>query len=161
MSRMTGATQNGNERTMSKSATGTASTGNVTPLRIADAARLTRHVFVRDLRLDAHIGVYRHEEGRTQPILINVDLTVTEGDVEIGDNIDNVVCYRSVVTNIKALVDEGHVRLVETLAERIASDCLEDPRVLAARVRVEKLEAIEEAHSVGIEIERLRPLPAS
>lgn len=132
---------------------------NVTPLRIADAARLTRHVFVRDLRLDAHIGVYRHEEGRTQPIIVNVDLTVTEDDVTIEDNIDNVVCYEKVVNNIKALVDQGHVRLVETLAEKIAEDCFLDPRVIATRVRVEKLEAIEEAHSVGIEIERLRPLP--
>ena len=136
----------------------TTPSGNVTALRIADAARLTRHVFVRDLRLDAHIGVHRHEEGRAQPIIVNVDLTVTEGDVSLDDSLANVVCYEQVVNNIKALVDAGHVRLVETLAEQIAEDCFTDLRVLAARVRVEKLDAIEEAHSVGIEIERLRPL---
>lgn len=136
-------------------------TGNVTPLRIADAARLTRHVFVRDLRLDAHIGVHRHEEGRAQPIIVNVDLTVTEGDESLNDSLANVVCYERVVNNIKALVDAGHVRLVETLAEAVAEDCFTDERVLAARVRIEKLDAIAEAHSVGIEIERLRPLPQS
>jgi len=133
--------------------------GTVTPLRIADAARLTRHVFVRDLRLDAHIGVHRHEEGRAQPIIVNVDLTVTEGDVRLNDSLANVVCYERVVNNIKDLVAEGHVRLVETLAEQIAEDCFTDERVLAARVRIEKLDAIEEARSVGIEIERLRTLP--
>lgn len=135
--------------------------GNVTPLRIADAARLTRHVFVRDLRLDAHIGVHRHEEGRAQPIIVNVDLTVTEGDETLNDSLANVVCYERVVNNIKDLVAQGHVRLVETLAESIAEDCFTDERVLAARVRIEKLDAIEEAHSVGIEIERLRPLAQS
>ncbi|MGD1935212.1 MAG: dihydroneopterin aldolase [Candidatus Phaeomarinobacter sp.] len=142
---------------MTKAATETS--GNVTPLRIADAARLTRHVFVRDLRLDAHIGVHRHEEGRAQPIIVNVDLTVTEGDETLNDSLANVVCYERVVNNIKDLVDQGHVRLVETLAESIAEDCFTAERVLAARVRIEKLDAIEEAHSVGIEIERLRPLP--
>ncbi|HCX65995.1 MAG TPA: diguanylate cyclase, partial [Rhodobiaceae bacterium] len=44
----------------------------------------------------------------------------------------------------------------ETLAERIAGSCLEDARVRVARVRVEKLAAIPEAVSVGVEIERLR-----
>ncbi|MBO6686284.1 MAG: diguanylate cyclase, partial [Parvibaculum sp.] len=34
---------------------------NVTPLKIASAERAIRHVFVRDLLLDAHIGAYRHE----------------------------------------------------------------------------------------------------
>lgn len=136
-------------------------TGNVTPLRIADAARLTRHVFVRDLRLDAHIGVHRHEEDRPQAIIVNVDLTVTEGEEHLNDSLANVVCYERVVNNIKDLVDQGHVRLVETLAERIAEDCFTDARVLAARVRIEKLDAIAEAHSVGIEIERLRPLPGN
>lgn len=141
---------------------GTARTGvspsNVTPLRIADATRLTRHVFVRDLRLDAHIGVHRHEEGRAQPIIVNVDLTVTDSDAHREDSLDNVVCYERVVKDIKRLVDAGHVRLVETLAERIAAECFKDERVLAARVRIEKLDAIREAASVGIEIERLRPL---
>ncbi len=131
---------------------------NVTPLRIADAARLIRHVFVRDLRLDAHIGVYRHEEDAPQPIIVNVDLTVTEGETHLNDSLANVVCYERVVNDIKQLVDEGHVKLVETLAERIAEQCFSDERVLAARVRIEKLDAIAEARSVGIEIERLRPI---
>jgi len=34
--------------------------------------------------------------------------------------------------------------------------CLEDHRVLAAKVRVEKLDAMPEASAVGVEIERQR-----
>ena len=29
-------------------------------------------VFVRGLKVDAHIGVYKHEKGRTQPLVIDV-----------------------------------------------------------------------------------------
>src|SRR5690606_15940647 len=107
---------------------------NVTPLKIANAARAIRHVFVRDLLLDAHIGAYRHEQGNAQPIRINVDLTVAEA--AHGDDLRNVVCYATVVDGIKAIVAEGHLNLVETLAERIAASCLEDERVQVARVRV-------------------------
>lgn len=130
---------------------------NVTPLKIADAERALRHVFVRDLLLDAHIGVYKHELGSAQPIRVNVDLSVNEAPH--GDALDNVVCYATVVDRIKAIVDEGHLNLVETLAERIAAACLEDERVQTARVRVEKLAVIPEAASVGVEIERHRPRP--
>ena len=130
---------------------------NVTPLKIADAARAIRHVFVRDLLLEAHIGVYAHEQGRTQPVRVNVDLTVSEA--AHGDKHANVVCYEEVVNEIKAIVAAGHLNLVETLAERIASSCLRDPRVTVARVRIEKLAAIPEAASVGVEIERARQTP--
>jgi dihydroneopterin aldolase len=127
---------------------------NVTPLKIADAARAIRHVFVRDLLLDAHIGVYAHEHGRTQPIRVNVDLTVSEA--AHSDKLANVVCYETVVNEIKALVAQGHLNLVETLAEQIATQCLVDERVIVARIRVEKLAAIPEAGSVGVEIERAK-----
>jgi len=130
---------------------------NVTRLKIANAAEAIRHVFVRDLLLDAHIGAFRHEQGAAQPIRVNVDLTVSEA--AHGDDLVNVVCYATVVDRIKVIVAEGHLNLVETLAERIAAACLSDDRVGVALVRVEKLAVIPEASSVGVEIERIRPRP--
>ena len=86
----------------------------------------------------------------------NIDLTVREGDVEIDDRFENVVCYEEVVKKVETIVSAGHINLVETLAEDIAAACLEDARVFVARVRVEKLAAIKNAASVGVEIERIR-----
>jgi dihydroneopterin aldolase len=100
--------------------------------------------------------VHRHEKRKRQPIRINVDLTVCEEKSLTADRLADVVDYESVVDGIRALVSSGHVNLVETLAERIAAQCLEDPRVLAVRVRVEKLAAVQDAASVGVEIERVR-----
>ena len=126
------------------------------PLRIADAANSVRHVFVHDLLLSANIGIYQHEKEGTQPVRINIDLTVREGDSEIQDSIDKVVCYETVVKRVENIIENGHLNLVETLAEEVASACLEDGRVFVARVRVEKLAAIKNAASVGVEIERTR-----
>ena len=128
----------------------------IEPVQFADARNALRHVFVRDLTLDAHIGVHQHEKLGPQRIRVNVDLAVWEKDVDgIGDQLANVVCYEEVVSGIRALVGEGHVNLVETLAEQIAALCLEDRRVRVARVRVEKLDVFADATSVGVEIERV------
>ena len=127
---------------------------NVHPLRIADAKRRIRHVFVRDLELNANIGVYRREKGTLQPVRINIDLTVEETEGEVDDKLENVVDYGAVVEGVKEILAGGHLNLVETLAEKIAAHCLEDARVKVARVRIEKLKVLPEAQSVGVEIER-------
>jgi dihydroneopterin aldolase len=132
----------------------------VQPLHFADARNALRHVFVHDLTIQASIGVYSHEKLDKQRIRINLDLAVREGDSSrMDDELSNVVCYEEVVTSIRALIDAGHVNLVETLAERIAALCLEDRRVRVARVRVEKLDVFPDATSVGVEIERVSTLP--
>ena len=56
----------------------------------------------------------------------------------------------------RATVAEGHVLLVETLAEKVALAALADPRVERARVTVEKLDVIDKAASVGVTVERRR-----
>ena len=129
---------------------------NLTPLKFADASRAVRHVFIRDLKLDSYIGVYNHEKNTSQKIRVNVDLSVLEDTQSLGDNIDNVVCYEKIATAIETIVKSGHVHLVETLAENIAEMSLQDARVSCVRVRVEKLEAIKNTASVGVEIERYR-----
>ena len=126
----------------------------VVPFRIADADRRIRHVFVRDLLLDGHIGIHAHEQGVPQRLRINIDLSVVDRHPLPADHIDHVVCYQRVVDGTTAIVRRGHVNLVETLAEEIAQDILAMDDIVAVRVRVEKLDAFANVASVGIEIER-------
>ena len=114
-------------------------------------------VFIRNLEVMANIGVHGHEHNREQPVRINVDLDV-EGIQPEGDRLENVVDYEAITDKIRGLVREGHVRLAETLADRILNLCLADARVRRARVRVEKLHALPGAESGGVEIERENPL---
>ena len=125
------------------------------PFEITEAARSRRRLLVRDLVLDAKIGVHEHEREGAQPVRINIELSVPD-DEPTEDKLENVPCYEDLVERVKTIVAAGHVNLVETLAERIAESCFADPRVGAARVRVEKLGAISEAAAVGVEIERVR-----
>jgi dihydroneopterin aldolase len=129
---------------------------NVYPLRMADAAKSVRHVFIRNLEILAQIGIHGREKGTEQPVRINVDLAV-EDNAAIEDNLKSVVDYEAITDRIRALAAKGHINLAETMAERIAALCFEDRRVKVARVRVEKLYALPGAEAAGVEIERLRP----
>jgi dihydroneopterin aldolase len=131
--------------------------------RLADAAAGLRHVFLRDIVLPARIGVHAHEHGRAQRVRINVDLAVEDDGARhasrasVGrDDLARVVDYEAVANLIRQIVAHGHVNLVETLAERIAEACLQDPRICIARLRVEKLDVFDDVASVGVEVERRR-----
>ena len=106
-------------------------------------------VFVRALRLDTEIGLYPHERGRAQPLFIDIELELAPHHVGgIGDTVN----YETLAEKARALAAEGHVELVETFAERLVAACLEDPRALSARVRIEKPEALPGAAAAGVEI---------
>jgi 7,8-dihydroneopterin aldolase/epimerase/oxygenase len=130
---------------------------------IASSARALRNMFLRDLVLVASIGVHPHEYAATQRVRINIDLGVEDDGAQpfsrgpVGrDELSRVVDYEKLAETVRAIVRSGHVRLVETLAERIAEACLSDGRVHRARVRVEKLDIFADATSAGVEIERRR-----
>lgn len=126
-------------------------------MAIASASRGIRHLFVRDLMLACRIGVHPHEHAAPQRVRVNLDLGVIDQGAPKGDSLAGVVDYAQLVQRVRASVASGHVNLVETLAERLASLCLEDARVRSARVRVEKLDALADVAAVGVEIERLNP----
>ena len=109
-------------------------------------------VLIRNLELLARIGIHGHEQGKPQPVRFNVWLA---GEFDAGiDRLENAIDYEAVADKIRAIVAAGHVNLAETLAERVASACLEDARVMRVRVRVEKLHALPGAEAAGVEIER-------
>ncbi len=132
--------------------------------RPASAALRLRHVFLHDMILHASIGVHAHEHEARQRIRLNLDLSVTDNGAApmsrltpVRDDLTRVVDYEAVANRARAIVAAGHVRLVETLAERLAEACLEDPRVHSVRVRVEKLDVFPDVAAVGVEIERCSP----
>jgi dihydroneopterin aldolase len=131
----------------------------MTPPLIASATAAIRHVFVRDLVLQASVGVYAHEHTARQRVRINIDLGVIDEAAVAGlavgeDELQRVVDYEKVTQRARSIVGAGHTRLVETLAERIAESCMGDKRVRTVRVRVEKLDIFADAVSAGVEIER-------
>jgi 7,8-dihydroneopterin aldolase/epimerase/oxygenase len=130
---------------------------NIAPLPITETQPLTHLVFINDLELDMSIGVYEHEKLQTQPVRINIEIIAEDHQGPVNDDYHNVVCYESIANQIKELVKDEHINLVETLAENVAEICLSPQRAIKATVRIEKLRAIKEAGSVGVQITRGKP----
>jgi 7,8-dihydroneopterin aldolase/epimerase/oxygenase len=127
------------------------------PRQYGRAAAGQRKVFVRELELMAHVGVYEIEHRYEQRLIVSVDLDVIDAYDGTSDRLAEVLDYGAVVTSVQHIVEAEHVNLLETLAERIAQTWLDDPRVHAVRVRLEKPDILPGCRSVGIEIERKRP----
>ncbi len=114
--------------------------------------RLDR-IFLRDLVLPIAIGAYDSERGRLQRVRFSVEADLRPTGRPTRDMRD-VVSYDLFTDAIHALTTDRHVDFVETLAEEIAERVLAHPRVLLARITVEKLDVGPGA--VGVSIERAK-----
>lgn len=111
---------------------------------------LASKIFVAGVRVQAQIGVYKHEVGRVQPLVVDVEL---DAPTDASDRLSQTVNYETILKAAQAVADEGHIDLVETFAHRLAERCLADPRVTQARVRVEKpLALAPDAVGAGVDI---------
>ena len=119
----------------------------IQPLSAARREKLT--VFVKGLRVEAGIGVYDHEHGRLQTLVIDVTLDLGPAEVH---GLSDTINYETVAASARRIIAEGHVGLVETFAERLALHCLENARVLGVTVRIDKPDALEAADGAGCEL---------
>ncbi|WP_245870474.1 dihydroneopterin aldolase [Teichococcus rhizosphaerae] len=119
-----------------------------------------RRVFIRRLGVAARLGIYPQEEAAPQRVLIDLELLVTDDAAPAGvgeDLLERVVDYEAMANIARTLALDGHTRLAETLAERIACAVLEaDGRVQTVRVTVEKPDIIPDVEGVGVTVERRR-----
>ena len=113
-------------------------------------------IFLNDFMIDANIGVYKHEKIKSQPLRINIIAKVKNPKKINDDKLYSVVCYNQISKKIKKIIKSGHTILLEKLAEKIFQECFKNKRIQTMKIRLEKLNAIQEAESAGIEVERSR-----
>lgn len=113
-------------------------------------------IFLNDFMINANIGVYKHEKIKSQPLRINIIAKVKNPKKINDDKLYSVVCYNQISKKIKKIIKSGHTILLEKLAEKIFQECFKNKRIQTMKIRLEKLDAIEEAESAGIEVERSR-----
>jgi dihydroneopterin aldolase len=114
-------------------------------------------VFIRQLRLQAWIGLYRHEKIAPQTIEIDLEIALPPDSAvfrtgKVADTID----YGVVAERIRALIAKERFGLVESLAERIADTLLAEFKTPRVKVSIAKLGVLRDARQVGVSIERSR-----
>ena len=110
-------------------------------------------IAVRDYVIKAEIGAFQAERGKKQRLRVSVVLEVDLLKSNKYDDVDNIISYDTIIDAINNQLATERINLLETFADKVASDVLSDFRVKRAFVRVEKLDRIPGA--LGVEIVRL------
>lgn len=108
-------------------------------------------IFVHDFVLPVRIGAFDREHDAPQRVRFNIDARIAR-PAQVPERLHEVFSYDLITDGIRTIVAQGHIHLVETLAERIAASVLSHPQIQSVTVRVEKLEV--GPGSVGVEITR-------
>ena len=114
-------------------------------------------ILIRDLRVEALIGIHRRERYVTQTVQVDLEIGVPGSAVFASDKVADTIDYEQVALRIRALASSGHFRLVETFADRIAAMLINDLGAPWVKVSAAKLGILANAKFVGVTIERRRP----
>jgi dihydroneopterin aldolase len=115
-------------------------------------------ILLRGLRVFGHHGVLGHETDLGQVFVIDLELAIDLGPAGRTDDLGETVDYGSLAGRVAELVGGRPRRLVEAVAEDVASLVLADERVHEVRVRVAKPHAPlpVDAAEVAVELVRSR-----
>jgi dihydroneopterin aldolase len=111
-------------------------------------------IFLRDLRVEAIIGIYEWERRATQQISIDLEMAADIATPAATDSIGAALNYKDVAKRLIDFVSNSEFQLVETLVESIARIVVTEFAVPWVRVSIAKPGAIEGSREVGVIIER-------
>jgi dihydroneopterin aldolase len=89
----------------------------------------------------ARHGVHPEERAVGQPFVVDVALGVDTRAAARTDDLTQTVDYSRLATQLADAVSRDPVDLIETVAQRVADLCLDDPRVADVEVTIHKPEA--------------------
>jgi len=93
------------------------------------------------LRVRGFHGVFEHERRDGQDFVVDAVLEVDLRSAAGSDDVRDTVHYGELADAMAKIVAGDPVNLIETLADRLATACLADPRVTACEITVHKPQA--------------------
>jgi dihydroneopterin aldolase len=113
-------------------------------------------IFLNGLEVECIIGFIDWERRIKQKVLIDFELPVDCTRAAVDDDVVDTLDYKSVSKRIIAFVEASEFKLVETMAERLATLVIAEFDVAWIRLRINKPGAIRGSRDVGVAIERHR-----
>ncbi len=111
-------------------------------------------IFLREIRLDARIGIYKRERSITQTVELDLEIGLPDDRVFKSGKVADTIDYAVVIERIRTVLIEQHYGLVENLAEHVAQILLGEFHAPWVRVSIAKVGAQRSARRVGVVIER-------
>ena len=115
-----------------------------------------RKILIKDLVLDMLVGIHNFEKKKKQRVRFNLVINIDQNLIPNDKDLKSIVNYEQIIKIITKITSRKHYLLLETLAEKIFFKLFENPRIKKILLRIEKLDIIKNATSVGIELEKTR-----
>ena len=110
-------------------------------------------IVIKDLEVDAHVGVTEAERAQSQRLLITVELERDLAEAGGTDSEAATTRYDVVADMIRKIVEERPRKLVEAIASEIADSILHHRLALAVAIEVKKF-SIPRSRYVSVQIHR-------
>lgn len=115
-------------------------------------------ISVKGLELWGYHGVFDHEKKTGQRFIIDLEVDIGDGSAR-SDDVSQTLNYAELIDRVEAVVAGPPVDLIETLAEKIATQAWHFPQATTVRVTVHKPQApvSQTIADVAVTISRNRP----
>ena len=111
-------------------------------------------VFINGLTIQTTIGFFAWEKEIKQTLNIDLAMAWDIRPAAKNDELDKTLDYAAISTAIEQFANNNAVDLLETLAERMAAFLMAEYAIPWLKLAIHKPNAVHNAASVGVEIER-------
>lgn len=111
-------------------------------------------VFIQGLSIQTTIGFFAWEKEIKQTLVIDLEMGWNIAHAAENDELARTLDYADISEQIAVFANNNPVDLIETLAERLAAFLQETYGIPWLRLKVGKPNAVHNAITVGVEIER-------
>jgi len=110
-------------------------------------------IFIDDMRVEAHVGIFPRERAATQTLEISLTFGVPDA-AAANDDIADTIRYDEVIERIRSELGTRHFNLLETLGEYVIGLMLEEFGAPWVKISIAKLGIMKGVRRVGVQIER-------
>ena len=115
-----------------------------------------RKVIIKNLIISMFVGIHDFEKRKKQRVKFNIVIT-TDSKIEPNKKeLSTILDYEKVIKNLTLLVEKKHYDLLEELSESIFEMIFKNKLVKKVNLKLEKLDIIKNAESVGIEVSKIK-----
>ncbi len=115
-----------------------------------------RKVIIKDLILKIFVGIHDYEKIKKQRVKFNLEIISHPDLMPEKEDLNTIINYEKVINDIKKLTKNKHHELLENLAENLFDQIFKNNNVKKINLKIEKLDIIKEAGSVGIEVSKIK-----
>lgn len=111
-------------------------------------------IFLRDLEINATIGIFEWEKRIKQKVRIDLEMATDIAKAAATDAIEDTLDYKAISKRIIQFVEDSRYELIETLIEKVSEILLKEFKIPWLRLTISKPGAVRGSRDVGITIER-------